>query len=109
MTQAQQALTQQPTRWAALLLPTGQTLLLITRLEGKLQQLDQRVYFENKMQAGGGQPAFGFHFSKLSRLDAGTYRLSIFGVLLDTTDSEDIQSAAAFFLSPPVVTVSRLK
>jgi len=43
MTQAQQALTQQPARWAALLLPTGQTLLLITRLEGKLQQLDQRV------------------------------------------------------------------
>ena len=109
MTLAQQALTQQPARWAALLLPTGQTFLLITRLEGKLRQLDQRVYFENKTQPGGGQPAFGFHFSKLSRLDAGTYRLSIFGVLLNTTDSEDIQSAAAFFLSPPAVTVSRLK
>ena len=114
MAQAQQALTQQPARWAALLLPTGQTLLLITRLEGKLQQLDQRVYFEDRTQpvggqSVGGQPAFGFHFSKLSRLDAGTYRLSIFGVLLNTTDSEDIQSAAAFFLSPPAVTVSRLK
>ncbi len=108
-TQTQRALTQQPARWAALLLPTGKTLLLITRLEGKLRQLDQRVYFENKTQPVGGQPAFGFHFSKLSRLDAGTYRMSIFGVHLNTTDSEDIQSAAAFFLSPPVVTVSRLK
>lgn len=109
MTQARKASTQQPTRWAALLLPTGQTLLLITRLEGKLQQLDQRVYFEHKTQPVGGQPAFGFHFSKVSRLDAGTYRLSIFGLLLDTTDSEDIQSAATFFLSPPVITVSRLR
>ena len=102
MTQARKASTQQPTRWAALLLPTGQTLLLLTRLEGKLQQLDQRVYFEDKTQPVGGQPAFGFHFSKVSRL-------SIFGLIFDTTDPEDIQSAANSFLSAPVITVSRLR
>ena len=97
---------EQPPRWAALQLPTGQTLLLVMRLEGGLQQLDQQTYFSNAGPPHSGQPSFGFHFSNIARLAAGRYRLSAFGVLLETTDPEVIQSTAAFFLSPPRASVT---
>ena len=99
----------QSVRWAALQLPTGQTLLLVTRLEGRLQQLEQQVYFSTTDQPDSGQPSFGFHFSEVSRLDAGSYRLSVFGVRLDTHSPEAIRSTAAFFLSPPSVSVSPIE
>ena len=98
-----------PHRWAALQLPTGQTLLLVTRLEGRLQKLEQQVHFANAGPPSSGRPSFGFHFSEVSRLDAGTYRLKVFGVLLDTTDARIIRSIAALFLTPPGVTVSRVE
>ena len=97
---------EQSPRWAALQLPTGQTLLLVTRLEGGLQKLTQRTYFSNAGPPHSGQPSFGFHFSNIARLAAGTYRLSAFGVLLETTDPERIRSTAAFFLSPPPAIVT---
>ena len=97
---------EQSPRWAALQLPTGQTLLLVMRLEGGLQKLTQRTYFSNAGPPHSGQPSFGFHFSNIARLDAGTYRLSAFGVLLETTDPQVIRSTAAFFLSPPRVSVT---
>ena len=97
---------EQSPRWAALQLPTGQTLLLVTRLEGGLQKLTQRTYFSNAGPPHSGQPSFGFHFSNIARLAAGSYRLSAFGVLLETTDPECIRSAATFFLSPPPASVT---
>lgn len=97
-----------PERWAALQLSNGRSLLLVTRLEGALQELGQRVYFSNVDASDGGRPTFGFLFSDLARLDVGTYHLSIFAVLLDTLDSDSIRSTAAFFLSPPSVTVTRV-
>ncbi len=97
---------EQSPRWAALQLPTGQTLLLVMRLEGGLQQLEQQTYFSNTGPPHSGQPSFGFHFSNIARLAAGRYRLSAFGVLLETTDPEVIRSTAAFFLSPPPVRVA---
>ena len=97
---------EQPPRWAALQLPTGQTLLLVTRLEGGLQQLEQQTYFSNTGPPHSGQPSFGFHFSNIARLDAGTYRLSAFGILLETTDPQVIRSTTAFFLSPPRASVT---
>ena len=97
---------EQSPRWAALQLPTGQTLLLVTRLEGGLQKLTQQTYFSNAGPPHSGQPSFGFHFSGVARLDAGSYRLSAFGVLLETTDPEVIQSTATFFLSPPRASVT---
>ena len=97
---------EQSPRWAALQLPTGQTLLLVMRLEGRLQQLEQRTYFSNAGPPHSGQPSFGFHFSNIARLAAGRYRLSAFGILLETTDPEVIRSTAAFFLSPPPVSVT---
>ncbi len=97
---------EQSPRWAALQLPTGQTLLLVMRLEGGLQQLEQQTYFSNTGPPHSGQPSFGFHFSNLARLAAGAYRLSAFGVPLETTDPEVIRSTAAFFLSPPPARVT---
>ena len=97
---------EQSPRWAALQLPTGQTLLLVMRLEGGLQQLAQQTYFSNTGPPHSGQPSFGFHFSNIARLAAGRYRLSAFGVLLETTDPEVIRSTAAFFLSPPRASVT---
>ena len=97
---------EQSPRWAALQLPTGQTLLLVVRLEGGLQQLAQQTYFSNTGSPHSGQPSFGFRFSNIARLAAGRYRLSAFGVLLETTDPEVIRSTAAFFLSPPSASVT---
>ena len=93
-------------RWAALQMPNERTLLLVTRLEGTLQRLDQQVHFST---AGRGQPTFGFRFSNISALDTGTYHLSLFAVVLDGHDPASIRSAAAFFLSPPSVTVTPVR
>ena len=93
-------------RWAALQLPNGRTLLLATRLEGALQALDQQVYFST---ADRGRSTFGFRFSDFSALETGSYRLSLFAVVLDSHDPAVIRSTAAFFLSPPSVAVTPIR
>jgi len=112
-TSANQAQTGRPARWAALRLPDGRTILFVVRLEGALQNLEQQVYFEDATRAGstdGGQPLFGFQFSRVSRLETGTHRLSAFAAVLDDalTDKE-VAAAAQFFLSPPEVSVAEFK
>ncbi len=112
MTPAKQALAGHPAHWAALLLPDGRTVIFIVRLEGALQQLDQRLYFEDTTKAEpkfGGQPLFGFQFSRVNRLETGVHRLSVFAVVLDSATVEDIRRAVEVFLSPPEVSVSLLK
>src|SRR5256885_16239738 len=107
-----QALSGLPSHWASLLLPNGRTVLLIIRLEGVLQQLDPRVYFDDTSRADshlGGQPVFGFQFLRLKRLETGTHRLSVFAGILDSSAVEDVRQAAKIFLSPPTVSVSLLK
>jgi len=109
MTTAKRALDGRPARWAALVLPSGRTLLLIPRLEGALRKLDQRSYFfENIAQTAGGLPHFGFQFFEINRLESGSHRLSVFGVLLDSTDPQDIQQAAQIFLAPPQIKVMKV-
>jgi hypothetical protein len=112
MTPAKQALSGQPAHWAALLLPDGRTVLLIVRLEGALQKLDQRLYFAETTDAetaSGGKPLFGFQFTRVNRLETGTHRLSVFAMVLDNTTPEEIRRTAHIFLSPPEVSVSVLK
>ena len=112
MTPAKQALAGRSAHWAALLLPNGRTVLLIIRLEGVLQQLDPRVYFNDTSRADshlGGQPVFGFQFLRLKRLETGTHRLSVFAGILGSSAVEDVRQAAKIFLSPPTVSVSLLK
>lgn len=108
MTPAKRALDGRAALWAALLLPTGQTILLVPRLEGALSKLDQRSYFAEHVNGGGGLPHFGFQFFQISRLESGSHRLSVFGVLLDSTEPPTIQHAAELFLSPPQVHVRQL-
>lgn len=106
MTEAKRALDGRSALWAALVLPTGRSMLLIPRLEGALSKLDQRSYFfESTTQTAGGLPHFGFQFLEINRLETGSHRLSVFGVLLDSTAPDDIQQAAQLFLSPPPVKV----
>lgn len=112
MTPAKQALTGRPAQWAALLLPTGRSLLLIVRLDGSLRQLEQRLYFDDNTspeKKDGGKPVFGFEFLRVNRLETGVHRLSVFAIILDSTTPEDIHQAVSLFLSPPQVTVSILK
>lgn len=112
MTAAKHALAGLPGRWAALILPDGRTFILAIRLEGTLQRLDQRLYFHDGGAAGdaiGGKPRFGFHFSGVDRLETGRHRLSVFGIVLDSTSPEAIRRTARIFLSPPEVNVSSLK
>ncbi len=92
-----------PDRWAALRMPSGPTLVLIPRLEDGLAKLEQRAYY------GGPQPHFGFQFSEIGRLESGSHRLSVFGLLLDSADPDTLQKAANLFLSPPRVTARLLK
>ena len=112
MTPTQQALAGRPAHWVALLLPTGRTVLLTIRLEGALEQLDPRLYFNDTRRAKarvGGQPLFGFQFPRLDRLETGEQRLSVFVAVLDSTTVEEIRQAAQIFLSPPEVHVSVVK
>lgn len=111
-TSANQALTGRPARWAALRLPDGRIVLFVVRLEGALQNLEQQVYFKETAPtegAGSGQPLFGFQFSRVSRLETGTHRLSAFAAVLDNVSPEEIATAARFFLSPPEVSVTEIK
>ncbi len=97
--------------WAALLLPDGRTVLLVVRLEGALQKLEQRLFIHEAPEArqkAGGQPLFGFQFSRVSQLATGTHRLSVFAAVLDGIAVEDIPRAAQIFLSPPEVNVALL-
>jgi hypothetical protein len=98
-----------PTRWAALALPDGKTVLFVVRLEGALQRLEQRLYFDNttdERQTAGGQPRFGFLFSHINRVTAGTHRLSVFAMVLENATVPDIELAVRTFLSPPAVRVA---
>jgi hypothetical protein len=109
MTPAKQALIGRPAHWAALLLPDGRTVLLIVRLEGALQKLEQRLYFNDALPphtGRGGTPLFGFQFSRVNRLEAGTHRLSVFALALEHASLEEIRRTAALFFSPPEVHVS---
>lgn len=104
-----QTLMGHPARWAALLLPEGRTVLLIMRLEGTLQRLDQRVYFAEapRMEgAVGGRPLFGFQLGQMHRLETGTHRLSVFTQVLESVDPELIRNVVQIFLAPPTVTVA---
>jgi hypothetical protein len=111
-TSGNQVLLGRPARWAALRLPDGRIVLFVVRLEGALRKLEQQVYFKDTVpedSAGGGQPLFGFQFSRVSRLETGTHRLSAFAAVLDNVSLEDVATAARFFLSPPEVNVTELK
>ena len=95
-----------PTRWAALALPDGKVVLFVVRLEGALQRLEQRFYFDNPTDGRptvGGQPRFGFLFSHINRVTAGTHRLSVFAMVLENATVPDIELAVRTFLSPPAV------
>jgi hypothetical protein len=100
-------LDERPARWAALALPDGKVVLFVVRLEGALQKLEQRFYFDNTID--GGQPRFGFLFSHINRMTAGTHRLSVFAMVLESTNPEDIRRAVNVFLTPPTVAVSVLQ
>lgn len=109
MTPDKQSLMGHPARWAALLLPEGRTVLLIMRLEGALQRLDQRLYFADSPQVKdtvGGRPLFGFQLGQMHRLETGTHRLSVFAQVLESVDLELIRNAVRIFLTPPDVTVT---
>src|SRR5262249_4824260 len=111
MTPSKQALVGRPAHWAALILPEGRTVVFIIRLEGALQQLDQRLYFADSLQSNdkaGGRPLFGFHLGQMNRLKTGTHRLSVFAQVLDSVDPGEIRNAVTVFLSPPEVVASSL-
>jgi len=111
MTPEEQTLVGQPARWAALLLPSGRTVMLVVRLEGGLQRLEQRLYFDDAARAEGtlgGRPLFGFQFARVDRLTTGTHRLSVFACIIDSVDPEGMRETANVFLSPPEVVVSAL-
>lgn len=108
-TNNEQAGSERPTRWAALLRPDGKVVLLVVRLEGALQQLEQQLYFDNPPDGhrdDGGQTRFGFLFSHLNRLTTGTHRLSVFAMVLDSADPEAIYRAVNVLLTPPAVSVA---
>jgi len=111
MDTAEQALHRHPMRWAALLLPNGRTLLLIARLEGALQRLEQRLYFDDNQADDthvGNKPHFGFEFSGINQVETGTHRLSVFAITLDTISADDIRRTVEWFLSPPSVSITPL-
>jgi|GEM_PF-2722769 len=111
MDDTEHALHRHPARWAALALPNRRTLLLIARLEGALQRLEQRLYFDDSEAdeaRHGGKPAFGFEFSRVNQLETGTHRLSVFAITLDTTSVDDIRRTAERFLTPPPVSTMPL-
>lgn len=109
MDDTERALHRHPTRWAALTLPSGRTLLLIARLEGALQRLEQRLYFDdsqtNEAQRDG-KPSFGFEFSRVNQLETGTHRLSVFAITLDTTQVDNIRRTVERFITPPEVNIT---
>jgi len=112
MDDTEQALHRSPMRWAALALPSGRTFLLIARLEGTLQRLEQRLYFDDSQTdeaRRGGKPSFGFEFSRVNQLETGTHRLSVFAIALDTTQIDDIRRTVERFLAPPLVTITPLQ
>ncbi len=112
MTPGKQSLAERATRWAALLLPDGHVVLFIVRLEGALQRLEQRLYFNDEIKAGesaGGRPRFGFHFTHAERLETGTHRLSVFACVLDNVNIETIHRTANLFLTPPEVVIVQMR
>ena len=109
MDTAEQALQRRPARWAALVLPNGRTLLLIARLEGALQRLEQRLYFDDSQTDEthvGNKPHFGFEFSGINQLETGTHRLSVFAITLDTTQVDNIRRTVERFITPLEVNIT---
>jgi hypothetical protein len=100
---------ERPTRWAALPLPDGKAVLLVVHLEGALQRLGQQLDFENSPNGqakGEGSTLFGFLFTHINRLTTGTHRLSVFAMVLESANVEDIRRAVDAFLTPPAVAVA---
>jgi hypothetical protein len=110
MTEAKRRFTeQQPIRWAALLLPNGETFLLAVRLGGSLQRLDQKLYLDDSSDPARGKPSFGFTLGGVNRLDTGEHELSVNAMILDGTAQPDVTAAAAVLLQTPEVSVTPVK
>src|SRR5205807_2868682 len=95
MTESKRAFAQTPARWAALLLPNGQSFLLAVRLGGSLQRLDQQLYLDDSNDPAHGKPSFGFKLAGVYRLDTGEQELSVNAMILDTTAETQVSGAAA--------------
>jgi hypothetical protein len=92
--------------WSALLLPSGQSVLLAVRLGGSLQRLDQKLYLDESIDPAGGNPSFGFKLEGINRLDTGEEDLSVKAMVVDSTAPSQITAAATTLLSPPEVAVT---
>jgi hypothetical protein len=112
MSPADYTLEGHPTRWAALLLPDGRAILFVLRFEGALQSLEQHLLFTDgagALQLQGSAPLFGFRFSRVDRLTAGTHRISVFAMILENGNAATVQQAVSFFTAPPEVAVSSMQ
>ncbi len=109
MSEQKQTLNKKPVRWAALLLPDGRTFLLVVRLGGSFQKLDQDLYLDDSSDPGRGKPGFGFRLSGVNRLDTGEQEISVNAMILDTASQPEIAAAANMLLTPPEVSVTELK
>jgi hypothetical protein len=106
MTETNRQFAGRPVRWSALLLPSGQSVLLAVRLGGSLQRLDQQLYLAESIDPARGRPSFGFTLAGINRLDSGEQELSVNAMVLDSTAQSQITAAAAKLLSPPEVAVT---
>jgi len=109
MSEQKKTLNQKPVRWAALLLPDGRTFLLVVRLAGSLQKLDQDLYLEDSSDPTRGKPGFGFRLAGVNRLDTGEQEMSVNAMILDTASQPEIAAAANMLLTPPEVSVSLVR
>jgi len=108
MSDRKRSFSTRPVRWAALLLPNGQSFLLAVRLGGSLQRLDQQLYLEDSSDPARGKPSFGFMLAGVNRLDTGDQELSVNAMVLDTTSESEVSAAAAVLLSTAEVAVTPL-
>jgi hypothetical protein len=109
MSEKKTALAKKPMRWAALLLPDGRAFLLVVRLGGSLQRLDQQLYFEDSGDLTRGKPSFGFRLTGVNRLDTGEQEMSVNAMILDTVSPPQVSAAATTLLATPEVSPSELK
>jgi hypothetical protein len=109
MTDRKRSFNARPVRWAALLLPNGETFLLAVRLGGSLQRLDQQLYLDDSSDPNRGKPSFGFMLAGVNRLDTGEQELSVNAMILATTSASEVTAAAATLLSTPEVAVTAIE
>ena len=109
MTEAKRKFARPPVRWSALLLPSGQSILLAVRLGGSLQRLDQRLYLEESTNPARGNPSFGFTLAGINRLDTGEQDLSVNAMVLDSTVLPQVAAAAGALLTMPEVAVAPVR